>query len=206
MYLNNPFHTFFTDLASEKSSPGGGSVAALTGVQAVSLVLMVCRLTLGKKKYLGVQSQVETMIEKATALKESLLGKVDEDIIIFQEIMNTYKLDASQREEPLKKALKKSAYFSFSMVDEGCQILQLAKQIGEIGNKNLISDAAIAVILSISTMEASAVNVRINLKPLDSEKVTQDIETQMKELFIKAYKLKEEAFKVISPSIKVNHP
>ncbi|GMT49020.1 MAG: formiminotransferase-cyclodeaminase [bacterium] len=205
MYLKSPFHTFFTDLASEKSSPGGGSVAALTGVQAVSLVLMVCRLTLGKKKYLDVESQIETMIEKASTLKESLLGKVEEDIIIFQEIMDTYKLEASQREEPLKKALKKSAYFSFSMVEEACQILQLAKQIGEIGNKNLISDAAIAVILSISTMEASAVNVRINLKSLNSEEVTQDIETQMKGLFITAYKLKEEAFEVISRSIQVSN-
>ncbi len=206
MYLNSPFHTFFTDLASEKSSPGGGSVAALTGVQAVSLVLMVGRLTLGKKKYLDVQNQVETMIEKASILKESLLGKMEEDVIIFQEIMDTYKLKASQREERLKKALKKSAYFSLSMMDEGYQILQLAKQIGEIGNKNLISDAAIAVILSISTMEAAAVNVRINLKPLDNHEVTQDIETQMKELFIKAYKLKEESFKVIDLSIQVSHP
>ena len=203
MYLESPFRNFFDDLASNKPSPGGGSVAALTGVQAVSLVLMVSNLTLGKQKYEEAQSAIEDIIKKASSIKLSLMKKVEEDIIIFNEIMSCYKIPKDKRDEPLKNALKKSAYFSLSMVKEGFEILKLANRISEIGNKNLISDAAIAVILAMSTIESSIINVRINLKSLDDENVTIALEDKMKSLLNEANEIKNLAFDTIEKYIPV---
>ena len=203
MYLNKVFSEFIDDLASEKSSPGGGSVAALTGAQAVSLVLMVSRLTLGKKKYEDVQAEVEEIIRKADPIKSSLMGKVDEDVAIFGEIMGCYKIPKEERDGPLKECLKKSAYFSFSMVEEGLEIMKMASRIGEIGNSNLISDAAIAVTLGMSTIESSIINVRINLQPLGDEKVTTELEEKMSSIRQEAQSVKEKAFEIIGKSLNV---
>jgi formiminotetrahydrofolate cyclodeaminase len=201
MYTEKPFKDFFNDLASEKSSPGGGSVAALTGVQAISLVLMVANLTLGKKKYDSVQQDIKNIIEKGDSIKASLMGKVDEDISIFQEIMDCYKLPKDKREEPLQEALKKSANFSFSMVNEGLDIMNLAFKIAEIGNKNLISDGAIALLLGLSTIKSSIINVKINLKPLKDSNMVNDLETKMQNILDEGKAVYAKSFEIINQYI-----
>lgn len=197
MYLDNYFQIFFEDLASNKPSPGGGSVAALTGVQAVCLVLMVSRLTLGKKNYDDVQGEVEEIIEKALSVKDTLMLKVEDDIHVFQDIMRCYTLPKDQKKESLKEALKKSAYFSFSMVEDALEILKLANRIGKIGNKNLISDVAIAVSLAIATIESSVINVRINLKSLKDEKISTELESKIEDRFEQAKQYKKETLEII---------
>lgn len=203
MYFSGSLKNFIDDLSSEKASPGGGSVAALTGTQAVSLVMMVANLTLGKKKYEDVQDQVKNVLESAEKIKKSIEGKIDEDVEIFSEIMNCYSLPKEQREAPLQAALEKSARFSFSMMEESLKIIELAKIIGEIGNKNLISDAAIAVLLGYSNIELSAVNVRINLGPIKNPGLVAILEQKMADIFSQAKILKEQALEIIGKSIKV---
>ncbi len=201
MYQDQPLKAFFFDLASDQSSPGGGSVAALTGVQAVSLVLMVARLTIGKKNYADVQQRIEEIIKVAEPIKDLLMMKVDEDVKIFQEIMDTYELPKDQRELPLKEALTKSAFFSYSMMEDGLNILKLAAEIGQIGNKNLVSDAVIAVILSMSTLDCAKINVRINLQSLKDINITKGLEEKMENIFKEAKIIKEKAFQEMNKKI-----
>ena len=42
---------FVQVLGSDAPAPGGGSAAALSAANGISLTKMVCELTLGKKKY-----------------------------------------------------------------------------------------------------------------------------------------------------------
>ena len=42
---------FLNDVGSKNPTPGGGSVSAVSGAIAASLVEMVCNLTIGKKNY-----------------------------------------------------------------------------------------------------------------------------------------------------------
>jgi len=203
MYLDQPFKEFFSDVASEKPTPGGGSVTAVTGVQAVSLVLMVAKLTLGKKKYAHVQDEIKAIIDQCSAIKDSLMNQVEEDMIMFQGIMDVYKLPREERETSLKSPLTKSANFSFAMVEEGYEIVKQAARIAEIGNKNLISDAAIALLLGVNTIESAIINVRINLKPLNDVDLAEKLESKMKVIVDHAKQLKDKAFQIIGQEIQV---
>ncbi len=194
--MQNSFSSFFDDLASDKSSPGGGSVAALTGAQSVSLVLMVARLTIGKKKYAAVENEIKEIINQGSSLKDSLLKKVEEDILIFQKIMAAYSLPKDQRDDPLQEALSKSALFSFSMIEEAFAILKLAHKIAEIGNRNLISDAAIAVLLAMTCIESSIVNVNINLKPLKDKSLINTMTAKMQTILGQAKQIKQQALQI----------
>ena len=51
-------------LSSDAPAPGGGSAAALSGANGISLTKMVCELTLGKKKYADYQVIIEPSYQK----------------------------------------------------------------------------------------------------------------------------------------------
>ncbi len=60
---------FLAELASGDPTPGGGSAAAYAGAMAASLVAMVARVTLGKKKYATVEDEMKGILEMAEALR-----------------------------------------------------------------------------------------------------------------------------------------
>lgn len=59
-------------LGSDAPAPGGGSAAALSGANGISLTKMVCELTLGKKKYADYQAIITEVHAKSTALQACL--------------------------------------------------------------------------------------------------------------------------------------
>jgi formiminotetrahydrofolate cyclodeaminase len=60
--------------ASKSHTPGGGSVSAVVGANAASMVSMVANLTIGKKKYAEVQEEAQAILLGATAAIEELSG------------------------------------------------------------------------------------------------------------------------------------
>ena len=59
--LDRPVRQFLDELASGAPTPGGGSVAALTGALAAGLLTMVCDLTIGKKAYAAFEDQARAI-------------------------------------------------------------------------------------------------------------------------------------------------
>ena len=62
---------FLEKLSSKAPVPGGGGASALAGALAAALGLMVGNLTVGKKKYAGVEARVKEIMEQL----EQLLGR-----------------------------------------------------------------------------------------------------------------------------------
>ncbi len=52
-------------LGSDAPAPGGGSAAALSAANGISLTKMVCELTIGKKKYAEFEDHIKGVHEKA---------------------------------------------------------------------------------------------------------------------------------------------
>jgi Formimidoyltetrahydrofolate cyclodeaminase (EC 4.3.1.4) len=63
---------FLDRLASSAPTPGGGSVAALTGAMAAGLITMVCDLTIGKKQYADFEAEAKAIRERAEAYRAEL--------------------------------------------------------------------------------------------------------------------------------------
>ncbi|MHC1784654.1 MAG: cyclodeaminase/cyclohydrolase family protein [Anaerolineaceae bacterium] len=72
-------YLFLDELAAGTAAPGGGSAAAFSGAAAASLCAMVARLTVGKKKYAAVETQMYACIDEAEALRKDFTALVDED-------------------------------------------------------------------------------------------------------------------------------
>ncbi|PKP72680.1 MAG: hypothetical protein CVT84_17490 [Alphaproteobacteria bacterium HGW-Alphaproteobacteria-6] len=92
-YLANlPVACFIENVAAKSPAPGGGSVAALSGALGAGLGAMVCRLTIGKKKYKDVEDELRAAEEKLAPLVEKLRDLVDEDTFAFNRVMAAFDL------------------------------------------------------------------------------------------------------------------
>ncbi|MCA9870939.1 MAG: cyclodeaminase/cyclohydrolase family protein, partial [Anaerolineae bacterium] len=60
---------FIDRLASGDPTPGGGSAAALAGAAGAALVAMVARLTVGRKRYIDAEPQMQEIMQRAETLR-----------------------------------------------------------------------------------------------------------------------------------------
>jgi glutamate formiminotransferase/formiminotetrahydrofolate cyclodeaminase len=168
-----PTASFLDQLASGKATPGGGSASAFAGAMAAALAGMVARSTVNKPKYAGVKDQMWTLIEQAEALRANLTELVDQDSLVFQNLMAANALpqetaeQQSQRRQAIENATIKTAEVPLQVCRSALQALQLAVEAASAGNQNAIADAVNGGILAQACLKGSAVNARVNLHGLD---------------------------------------
>ena len=71
--------SFLDDLAAASAAPGGGSAAAYAGAMGAALVAMVAGLTIGKKKYLAVEAEMQAIRVQAEELRKELTDAVEDE-------------------------------------------------------------------------------------------------------------------------------
>ncbi|MCX7852361.1 MAG: cyclodeaminase/cyclohydrolase family protein [Caldilineales bacterium] len=160
---------FLDDLADGTATPGGGAVAALNGAQAAALVSMVCRLTLGRKKYAAVAETIQGLLDRAEILRGHLLDLLDRDIRAYDDVMAAYRLpkdteaQARARDEAIQQALREATLTPLATMAACVEVLEMCPTLLAHGNPNAASDAAAAAACAFAGLEIAADNVRINL-------------------------------------------
>jgi glutamate formiminotransferase/formiminotetrahydrofolate cyclodeaminase len=163
---------FVDELSSDSPAPGGGSVAALCAAQAAGLVAMVGNLTVGKKKYAAVQDRAMEIAERAQTLKDFFLDAIDADTQAFNRVMDCFGMpkttEAQQkaRDLAIAETTRGATRVPFSVLERVPELLDLAAEIGRIGNQNSLSDAGVAVLAALAGAEGAYYNVLINLAGL----------------------------------------
>jgi len=163
----------FTDeLSTDSPAPGGGSVAAVCAAQAAGLVAMVGNLSVGKVKYAAVQDRVKEIAELGQDLKDFFLWAVDADTGAFNRVMDTFRLpkktdtQVKARELATAAATREATTVPLSVLRRIPEVLELAAEIGRIGNAASLSDAGVAVLTALTAAEGAYYNVLINLDGL----------------------------------------
>lgn len=150
-------------------TPGGGSVAALTGALAASMASMVARFTTGRKKYAAVQQDMDFIVRTLDEEGSRLLALVDEDVRVYEGVSVAFRLPADTEEEKAKKAsavaeaCKDASVVPMEVARLSLKVARSADRLAEMGNKNLISDAGVAALLCLAAAQSAAMNVEINL-------------------------------------------
>lgn len=164
---------FVDEVSTDSAAPGGGSVAALCAAQAAALVAMVANLTVGKKGYEGAQERVKAIAEEAQELKDALLAAIDADTEAFDRVMVAFGLPKASdeqrevRDRAVAEATRGATRVPLAVLERAVRVLDLAAEIGEIGNANSLSDAGVAVLCAGTGAEGAYYNVLINLAALD---------------------------------------
>ncbi len=176
MATKKSLNGFLDELASSSPAPGGGSVAALAGALGAALTSMVCNLTIGKKKYAGVEEDMKKILKESEELRARFTLLIDQDADAFNKVMEAFSLpkdDESQqalRDAAITAATKEATMVPLEVMKHCIDALALAQNIAANGNKNSVSDAGVSALMLHAACESEALNVRINLNALsDSE-------------------------------------
>ena len=105
-YKNYKISEYMDLLASSAPTPGGGPVAALTCAQGASLCIMVCELSIGKKKFEEHEGLLKEVLSNQKKYKEEFLNFMNQDSIDFKEMEKVFKMPKDTDEE---KALRNKA-------------------------------------------------------------------------------------------------
>ena len=163
--MNMPVQDFLDELASGSPAPGGGSVSALAGSLAASLVCMVARLSGGELE----NDDMGRVLGEASALKDSLGRHVDEDTSAFNRVMQAYRMpkvtedEKADRSEAIQQTLKGAADHPMLVAKECLRVLMLCREVATDGNPNALSDAGVAAMMAYSGITGAMFNVAINL-------------------------------------------
>jgi glutamate formiminotransferase/formiminotetrahydrofolate cyclodeaminase len=167
--------SFLDDLASGEPTPGGGSASAYGAAMAASLVAMVGRLTVGKKKYKEVEGEVWPLIEQAIELQDAMKEAVAKDADAFDAYMKALRLpkdtdqQKSDRIQAIQAASINAAEVPLHVARNALTIMRLALKMAQLGNLNAITDAGTGAAFTAAAIRGAGLNVRVNLLGLEKE-------------------------------------
>lgn len=191
---------FLSDLASDLSSPGGGSVAALVSALAASLNSMVYSFTIDKKSFEKLddenkQKMIKLSDESKKLIEESL-SYMDKDREAFTNLMDCFKLpreteeDKKVRSEKIFENTKLSMNVPLELAEKAIEFYDNIEFAIKYGNKNLASDGVVAAILLHSSIEAAVVNVKVNYYSIKNKEEFDFVLERCKELLNESLKRK----------------
>ena len=151
------------EVASKSPTPGGGSVAALSGAMAASLVAMVANLTIGKKKYESKEKRMKTILKETLVCQKELLRLADEDSKAFEKVMSAYR-----SKKGIRAALRYAIDVPTKTAKASEKVIALAEEVAKIGNKNAVSDAKTAKHLAKAAIKGADENIKINREAIAS--------------------------------------
>lgn len=191
-------NNFIKEACSNNATPGGGSVAALLASLSASLAAMSANLTIDKKGYENVQDEIKKLARLFENKAQIYLEYMNQDIQAFNDVMASYKLKKDTIEEReyrfkvIQEKLYRAMQVPFSLALDIYSILEDIKWCYYNSNKNIQSDALMAMIMARGAILSCVCNVGMNLKLLKMNIDKEVILTKCVEMKNKAFEYEKE--------------
>ena len=198
---------FLDALASADSTPGGGSAAAIMGAMGAALVSMVGNLTVGKEKYAAVESEMQDMLLQSESLRARLTVVVQDDVRVFDAVMDAYGLPKDTDEQKqarssvIQDALKDAADVPLACARLCADVIALCSIAGKHGNRNVVSDAGVAVLAAHAALRSAALNVYINAGAIKDQAFVQQRVGELEELLATSSTATEKIYELVKSQL-----
>ncbi|KGG80494.1 methenyltetrahydrofolate cyclohydrolase [Caloranaerobacter azorensis H53214] len=179
---------FLEKTASKSPVPGGGSVAALSASLSASLIEMVGNLTIGKKGYEDVEDEMKEIVSICSKYREKFVNDIDRDSDAFNKVMAAFKLpkdteeEKAARKEAIQESFKTAALVPLEVAEDAFKLLEFAAKVVEKGNKNAVTDGAVAAMIARTAVLSALYNVKINLGSIKDEEFVSKVLKQVESL------------------------
>jgi glutamate formiminotransferase/formiminotetrahydrofolate cyclodeaminase len=198
---------FYNEVAAKTPTPGGGSVAAAAGTMGAALSSMVCRLTIGKKKYKDVAEELKGVLENSERLREELKEMIARDSAAFDRLVAARRMlkdteaEIAKRSEAILEATKGAARTPLETARLALRVMDLARVVAEKGNVNSVSDAGVAALMAKAAVEGAIYNVRINISGFEDTSFVEEMQTGIKEILEKSDRLASDIRNVVESKL-----
>ena len=208
MLTKKTVSAFLDELASSSPAPGGGSVAALSGALGAALTSMVCNLTIGKKKYVGVEDDMKRIVKQSEELRRRFTRLIDKDTDAFNKVIEAYGLpknsDAQKtlRDAAIAEAMKEATLVPLEVMKHCIDGLAIVQEVAANGNANSVSDAGVAAAMLHAACEGAALNVRINLNGINNSEFVGWKSDELESLLKTSRMLLEETQSIVGGKLR----
>lgn len=168
-------------VAAANATPAGGSVAALAGALAASLVAMVAGLTTRREKYAAVHGYAQEILDRAETLRLDLLELARHDAVVVAEFMDALTLpqgtefERTAREAARRAALLEAARVQLELLDQASEVASLAEAMVGSGVATAIGDAATSSFLAAAACRSAYWSIRSNLRSMNRPDETRPL-------------------------------
>ncbi|MCT4564221.1 MAG: cyclodeaminase/cyclohydrolase family protein [Maledivibacter sp.] len=179
---------FLEETASKSPVPGGGSIAALSAGMATALTEMVANLTIGKKGYEDVQRDMEGLISILPSIRTGFIEDIDKDAEAFNGVMDAFKMpkdtdeEKAERKSTIQEGMKNAALIPLEVAKKAFSIMEQITIVVEKGNKNAVTDGAVAAMMARTAVLSALFNVKINLGSIKDQEFVKRVSDQVHEL------------------------
>lgn len=207
MLKDQKIKNFLDALASKSATPGGGSVAALTGAMGAALLSMVGNLTMGKEKYLHVEEDIKKLLKESERLRADFEELIEKDVEAFNQFMAVMKLpketeeQKKDRKQKMQIALIEAANVPLEVARKSQELLDICQEVADKGNKNVISDAGVGVMLAEAAFDSAILNIQINLGMIKEEKIKNQFNSEINTLIELAKGKKDKVLEIVKSKI-----
>ncbi len=199
---------FIEVLSSKSPVPGGGGASALIGAIGVALGNMVGSLTVGKKKYVEVEPQIEELMKKSEVLMGRLLELIDEDAKAFEPLAQAYSMpketpeQIADKEKVMAEALYTAAMAPLEIMTACCEAIDIVSEFAEKGSRLAVSDAGVAAAALSAALKGASLNIYINTKLMKDREVASAINEQADRMLEEYTERSEKIFTYVKGTLR----
>jgi formiminotetrahydrofolate cyclodeaminase len=163
-----PLQDLLDRLASDAPAPAGGALAAIAAAGAAAMVEMGASLTLARERYAATWEDMERVKDRARELRARAIALVAEDAAAYVAVLDAMRLprateaERSARANALETASLAAAEPPRQILATAAEIAELAAEVAERGNVNLVGDATTAAVIGEAAGRAAAMLVEID--------------------------------------------
>ena len=174
--------------ASESPAPGGGSIAAYSGVLGVSLATMVANLSAHKRGWDDRWESFSEVAVRGIAIQAQLLQLVDADTAAFNEIMAAYGLpkgspeQQKNRDDAIQVATVRAIEIPMRVARLSSDAMVIVEEMAQSGNPNSITDAGVGAMAIRTAVLGAILNARINTADLKDRAMVESVESECRSL------------------------
>ena len=200
MMLEKKTTEFLDVLSSKEPVPGGGGAGALG--------MMVANLTIGKKKYAGVEEEIKESLEHLRGLQKELIRLTDADAEAFEPLAKAYGLPKETPEQKAhKEAVMETALYEASLVpleimETIAEVMEELELLGEKGSRLALSDVGVGILFAQAALEGASLNVFINTGMMKDRERAEALDRQADRLIEEGGRKKEQIYQKVLKQLR----
>jgi len=195
----------FLDVLSAKDAvPGGGGASALVGALGAALGCMVGNLTVGKKKYADVETDMYLLMAEADQIRTELATLIQKDADGFAPLAKAYAMDKSDPDYDavMERCLRKAAETPLEIMRLSCRMIELHRQFADKGSVLAVSDAGTGVVFCWAAMYGGALNVLVNTRLMKDRIYAERMNAEVENMMNQYWKLADETYESVFAKLK----
>ena len=170
--------------------------------------MMVTNLTIGKKKYIDVEAEMEDVRSRLESLRQELVGLTDRDAEAFEPLAKAYGLpketeeQRSEKERVMEKALYEASFVPLQIMKTVFRVMEDLEVLGEKGSRLAVSDVGVAVLFARAALEGASLNIYINTRLMKNREQAERLNKESDELIAEAGRLQEKIYTGVLAKIR----